>query len=243
MSRKLLIRDLIAGKKVQRPGLWIGKPHGATLQRYSEKSGARDEEELHRYFDDDLRWITPHYLKSTYRHPRGVSMRYWKDANPHGMAGGLLANAHTLAEIDALVWPDPAFLHFEECMANLNTAGDYYILSGFWSPFYHDLTYLFGTEELLLKMMLQPDLVHRALEKLCGFYLQANEMFFDQAGDRIDAVFFGNDFGAQQDCSFPRNSSMSFFCPGSCALPRRRMTAACRWCCTAADPYTAYSTG
>ena len=213
MSRRSFIRDLIAGKAVDRPGLWIGKPHEETIRLYCEKTGAWSEEELHRYFDDDLRWITPHYLKSTYRHPRGLSMRYWKDANPHGMAGGLLACASTTAEVDDLEWPEAKYLNFNECLAELHQAGDYYRLSGFWSPFFHDLTYLFGTEELLLKLMLQPEVVHRALEKLCHFYLEANEIFYRQAKGMIDAMFFGNDFGIQSDLLMAPEQFDEFFLP------------------------------
>jgi len=35
--------------------------------------------------------------------------------------------------------------------------------------------------------------------KVCEFYLEANERFFELAGDEVDAFFFGNDFGTQLD--------------------------------------------
>jgi uroporphyrinogen decarboxylase len=36
-------------------------------------------------------------------------------------------------------------------------------------------------------------------ERVCGFYLEANERFFRQAGTMVDGFFFGNDFGTQRD--------------------------------------------
>ncbi len=213
MTRRQLIRDLVAGKAVERCGLWIGSPQKETIELLNAATGTQGEEALHLYFDDDVRWITPHYMKSTYQHPAGLGMRYWKDANPHGMSGGILANATTIEEIDAVKWPEVKYLHFDECISALQNAGDYYRLSAFWSPFYHDLTYLFGTEELLLKLMLEPELVHRALEHLCNFYLEANELFYQQTTGLVDGMFFGNDFGTQKDMLFDPMQFEDFFLP------------------------------
>jgi uroporphyrinogen decarboxylase len=213
ISRRMLIWNLIAGKSVERCGLWIGSPRQETIEKLNLATGTKGEEALHRYFDDDVRWITPQYMKSTYRHPNGIPMRYWKDVNPHAMAGGLLAGAGSVSDVDSLNWPDVQFLHFDEILKKLEEAGDVYRLSGFWSPFFHDLTYLFGTEELLIKMLVQPELVHRALEHLCNFYLEANELFFQQSTGLTDALFFGNDFGAQNDLLMAPEQFEEFFLP------------------------------
>jgi uroporphyrinogen decarboxylase len=52
-------------------------------------------------------------------------------------------------------------------------------------------------EEYFVKMLAEPEIVHAATEKVCEFYYEANERFFAAAGDLIDAIFFGNDFGSQ----------------------------------------------
>ena len=56
---------------------------------------------------------------------------------------------------------------------------------------------LFGIEAYLTKMYTHPELVHAAMDRVCAFYYEANERFFDAAGDLIDAYFLGNDFGTQ----------------------------------------------
>lgn len=213
MGKRELIRDLISGKPVERCGLWIGSPKAETVEILNRATGTSGEEALHLYFDDDMRWITPQYVKSTYNHPSGTAMRYWKDANPHAMAGGLLAEASTIEEVDALMWPEIQYLNFDETHKKLEKAGDIYRLSGFWAPFFHDLTYLFGTEELLIKMLVQPELVHRALEHVCNFYLEANELFYTKSIGLIDALFFGNDFGAQNDLLMAPQQFEEFFLP------------------------------
>jgi uroporphyrinogen decarboxylase len=213
MSKRELIRELISGKPVERCGLWIGNPHKETVEKLNKATGTSGEEALHKFFDDDMRWITPQYIKSTYQHPSGIAMRYWKDTNPHAMAGGLLANAQSVSDVDALSWPDVRFLNFDETLRTLEATSDFYRLSGFWSPFFHDLTYLFGTEELLIKMLVQPDLVHRALEHVCNFYLAANEVFYQKSEGLIDALFFGNDFGVQNDLLMAPEQFEEFFLP------------------------------
>lgn len=213
MGKRDLIRNLISGKPVERCGLWIGSPKAETVEMLNRATGTSGEEALHLYFDDDMRWITPQYIKSTYQHPSGIAMRYWKDANPHAMAGGLLAEAGTIEEVDALMWPEVQYLNFDETHKKLEKAGDVYRLSGFWAPFFHDLTYLFGTEELLIKMLVQPELVHRALEHVCNFYLEANELFYAKSIGLIDALFFGNDFGAQNDLLMAPEQFEEFFLP------------------------------
>ncbi|MEI8205766.1 MAG: uroporphyrinogen decarboxylase family protein, partial [Kiritimatiellales bacterium] len=50
-----------------------------------------------------------------------------------------------------------------------------------------------------VKMYTDTEVVHTATDRLCQFYYEANERFLQEAGDELDAIFFGNDFGTQQD--------------------------------------------
>lgn len=213
MTRRAFIRALIAGEDVPRCGFWIGNPMPETIAAYERESGLQGLEAIERSLGDDIRWITPHYDPMTYRHPRGVKMRPWKDANPHGLAGGPLSAATTIAELDRFEWPDVRYLDFSTTIERLRQTGDYYRLSGFWSPFFHDLTYLLGTEDLLIKMYTDPDVIHEILNRLCGFYYEANELFYREAGDLIDGMFFGNDFGAQTDLLITPDQFETFFLP------------------------------
>jgi uroporphyrinogen decarboxylase len=81
----------------------------------------------------------------------------------------------------------------------LEGARDYYRASGFWAPFFHDVMDLFGMESYLTKMYTHPEIVQAVTDRVCSFYYEANELFFDQAQDLVDGYFFGNDFGTQRD--------------------------------------------
>lgn len=213
MTRRNFIKTLIEGKDVPRCGLWIGKPMQETLDIYKHDFGFDGLESIEQALGDDIRWITPHYEVSTYQHPRGLKMRPWKDLNPHGLAGGPLANADTIADLDKFEWPNPKYLNFSATIEKLQTVGDYYRLSGFWSPFFHDLTYMLGTEDLLIKMYTDPDLIKEILNRLCNFYYEANELFYQEAGNLIDGMFFGNDFGSQNDLLITPEQFTEFFLP------------------------------
>jgi uroporphyrinogen decarboxylase len=68
-------------------------------------------------------------------------------------------------------------------------------------------------EDLLMKMCTHPEVVHAMLNKLCGFYLEANEILYQQAGDLIDAHFMGNDFGSQTDLLMSPDQFEEFYLP------------------------------
>lgn len=213
MTRRERIKELIAGRGSGQCGFWIGKPAPETVKLYVSETGLPDLESIERYLNDDIRWITPHYIISTYKHPQGIKMRHWKDANPHGLEGGLLSHVTKIEEVESFDWPETRYLDFSETIRLLEHAGDYYRLSGFWSPFFHDLTYLLGTENLLIKMYTEPELVHIILDRLCSFYYEANELFYAQAGELIDGMFFGNDFGMQNDLLISSDQFSEFYLP------------------------------
>ncbi len=214
MTHRERIRDLIAGRPVDRCGFWLGAPPAETIAKLNAALGTRSREDVQRAFEEDVRWMTPSHAASTYRHPQGRSMRPWRDANPHGLTGqGLLSEVRSVADVERVTFPEVRYLDFTETLARLDAAGDCYRLSGFWAPFFHDLCYLFGTEELLMLLLAEPAIVRAALDRIAGFYYDANELFYAVAGNRMDAFFFGNDFGAQQGLLVSPTVFREFFLP------------------------------
>jgi uroporphyrinogen decarboxylase len=68
-----------------------------------------------------------------------------------------------------------------------------------WSPFFHIAADFFGMDNYFIKMYTNPEIVDAVTERIVQFYLDANELWLDLVADRIDAIFFGNDFGSQLD--------------------------------------------
>jgi uroporphyrinogen decarboxylase len=197
MSRRELIRRLIAGEPVERCGFWLGNPHPDTWPILHRHFGTSSEEELRRKLGDDVRWICPQFYANAYRDPDGRELFDASlDRSKHSVAP--FARCESPAELDAYPWPNPDYLNFDSCLADLRRAGDVYRLSGFWTCFYHNVADLFGMEEYFVKMHTHPELVDAVTDRVCRFYWEANERFFAAAGDLVDGFFFGNDFGTQK---------------------------------------------
>ncbi len=214
MKSRERIKRIIRGEAVDRCGFWLGKPQAATIEKINSAIKTGSLEEIQVQFNDDIRWITPQYITSTYIHPESKSMRPWKDANPHGLSKiGLLADCEDVSELDSIAFPESKYLDFTETIEELKKVGDSYRLSGFWSAFFHDLCYLFGTEEMLMLMLSDPEIIEEALERIGGFYLEANEKFFSQTRGLVDGLFIGNDFGMQEGLLFSPELFKRFFLP------------------------------
>ena len=196
MARRELIQRLVAGESVERCGFWLGNPHSDTWPILHQYFGTATEEELRQKLNDDCRWICPQFYDNAYQDPQGREL-FDASLDREKHTDHPLASCEDPAELDDFPWPDPAYLEFDQCVKDLETAGDVYRMSGFWTCFYHNIMDLLGMEEYLVKMYTHPEVVEAVTDRVCRFYYDANERFFAAAGDRVDAFFFGNDFGTQ----------------------------------------------
>jgi len=213
MNSRERIKNIIARNETDRCGFWLGNPHPDMLPVLYDFFGTEDEEKIRRNLNDDFRWITPQYIVSTYRHPEGKGIfdlwKYKKRLSEPGPLG----DASSVKDVLNYDWPDVSFLNFEETIFVLDNTGDFYRASGFWMPFFHDVSDLFGMENLLMKMYTDPEIIKAAVDMVCSFYYKANELFYNAAGERIDALFFGNDFGSQYDLLISPAQFDEFFLP------------------------------
>ncbi|MCF6335370.1 MAG: hypothetical protein L3J12_06490, partial [Spirochaetales bacterium] len=104
----------------------------------------------------------------------------------------------TIAEVEAWQWPDSdmvdiSTLRIQAAVWN----GQYSVLGGEWSPFWHDVIDLVGHENLYYLMYDHPEMTKLIFEKVTDYYFEASRMAFDEAADLIDIFFIGNDFGGQ----------------------------------------------
>jgi uroporphyrinogen decarboxylase len=178
---------------------------GASAEFWSKAKAqlALDDEELRRFFGDDFQRVHAGYagpaipLEHTgavYRTVFGVEREGLGYGQPidHPLA------IATLNEIHAYPWPDPAWV---DVIGLRDTAhawnGEFAILGGDWSPFWHDAIDLFGMEGLMRRMCEEPDAVDALLTHLVDYYFASSVRIFDAAKGAIDIFFFGNDFGSQ----------------------------------------------
>jgi uroporphyrinogen decarboxylase len=213
MTSRDRIRTIIGGAPADRCGFWLGNPHPSSLPALYAYFGTSTLEQLHLKLGSDLRWLSPQMTATVYRHPEGKGLFDIGHHKRSHAEPGPLSTCTSLREVENYEWPDPGYLDFSECLAELSAAGTHYRASGFWMPFFHDVIDLLGFEPLMLRLHDQPDIVNAVCERVCGFYLEANERFFAKAAGKVDATFFGNDFGTQRDLLISEKHFDEFFLP------------------------------
>jgi len=183
-----------------RCGFWHGNPHADAAAIYYPSLGVRDDMELSMALGDDFVWIM---ADQGWSRPDGRPMfdvlggRVRTSLNQDGV----FAETTSVAEVEAFDWPDPDHLDFSGVLTQVERARSHelYVLSGMWSPFFHVVADFFGMENYFVKMYTDPAVVDAVTERVVNFYLEANERYFAVVDDRMDAYFFGNDFGSQLD--------------------------------------------
>jgi len=151
---------------------------------------------------DDFRRVRAKYSGPEFDLSPGADSRTVFGVERHGMGYGQpmahpLAGA-TLADIEAYPWPDPAWTDASEVRADaLQWNGEYAILGGDWSPFFHDAIDLMGMDGLYFAMYDAPEVVDALMGRMTDYYLASSRRIFDAGADAMDVFFIGNDFGSQ----------------------------------------------
>lgn len=213
MTHRERIARIYAGESVDRPGFWLGNPHPEILAKLCAYLGVEGEEAVRRAVDDDCRWYSEWY--GVYRHPEGrpvFDVTHGVPKTSHGQAG-CFAECEDVAEVDAYPWPDAAYFDFAPLREKAAEGDGCWRFGGSWSCFFHIVADFFGMENYFMKMYTDPDVVHAVTRHVVDFYLQANTRLFTEQGDLIDAFFFGNDFGTQENTLISPENFQEFVLP------------------------------
>jgi hypothetical protein len=161
-----------------------------------------DDEELRARFGDDFRRVFSKYQLPDQQLGGGSVSRTVFGIERHGIGYGQPVShpfrEATLREVHDYPWPDPAWVDVSGIRADAERfGGQYAILGGEWSPFWHDAIDLAGMEQLYFRMFDEPEFVDALLGHIVDFYFEASRRAFETAADVIDVFFIGNDFGSQ----------------------------------------------
>jgi len=188
---------------------------GASVE-FWEKARRRlqlDDEGLRVRFGDDFRRVFAEYTGPEFPLSEGATCRTvfgierqglgYGQPMSHPLAPAVLLRENeavgaTLREVHDYAWPDPEWMDVSKIRAEAQTyKGEYAILGGDWSPFWHDAIDLLGMENLYIKMYAEPEFVDAVMQHLVDFYAEVSRRIFDAAADSIDIFFIGNDLGSQ----------------------------------------------
>ena len=159
-----------AHEQPDRVPLWCGASVEFWLK--AKRELGLDDEGLRVRFGDDFRRVFADYVgpeyplkheEATCRTVFGVERTGLGYGQPldHPLAGA------SLKEVHAYAWPDPAWMDTTKIKAAAEAyGGEYAILGGDWSPFWHDAIDLLGMENMCMKMYDAPAVVELDLEGL-----------------------------------------------------------------------------
>lgn len=203
MTSKERVLSALAHQTPDRTPLWHGVPQAEVLQNLYQHYGVQGEEALLRTIGDDFRWVGGYAWKDPAR-PK------WQFEMP----GATPAACETVADVEALPWPDPAFVDVSGLRQRCQAVADCAIMGGSWAPFFHEIGWLLGQEEYFVKMHTHPAVIEAMTERMIDFHIAANEKVFREAGDLIDFYFFGNDLGTQLGPFISPECFRQFILPG-----------------------------
>ncbi len=189
MTSRQRVLTALSHQAPDRTPLWLGVPKPEIVQALCAHYGVADYEAVMRRAGDDFRWAGHHGWK----HPQA--------RQPFDMTGCPRppGECETVADVDALPWPDPQYIDVADTRAACQAARDagFAVMGGSWAPFFHQVGWTMGQEEYFIKMHTHPEVVEAFTERIVDFYMAANDRVFEVAGDLIDFYFFGNDLGTQ----------------------------------------------
>jgi len=201
MTPRERVLAAFAHEQPDRVPRWCGA--SAEFWAKAKRDLALDDEALRVRVGDDFRRVRAEYAgpafplrraEATCRTIFGIERTGLGYGQPleHPLAGATVRQVHDYP------WPDPAWMDVSKIRGQaLSFGGQYAILGGDWSPFWHDAIDLLGMENLYLKMYDEPKLVDAVMGHMLDYYAAVSERVFDAAGDAIDIFFIGNDLGSQ----------------------------------------------
>lgn len=194
------------------------------IERWLEHFGARDSLDLRYKLGLDLLESRPvHVGRST---KRGLTIWGGKD-DAYGSAGAgysrerggyPLADATSVADIERFTWPDPDEFDYEVVAKVLRTVPEDKARSvkaaysveeegftreelswarGLWLPLICTLFDLFGLQETLIKIYVEPKLIEAAIAHVETFLLEFSRRLLEATRGLVDIYWLGDDFAMQ----------------------------------------------
>ena len=129
-----------------------------------------------------------------------------------------LHDAASLADIENHEWPRVEWFDFSGLKQLCTDFRDYAVstpglhIEGYHGVF-HMLTYLFGMEKTMMDLVINPDCIKAAIERIMRFFKGYYERIFEETQGKIDFLFYKDDFGAQNSQLISRDMFLEFFYP------------------------------
>ncbi|MHB1001196.1 MAG: uroporphyrinogen decarboxylase family protein [Armatimonadota bacterium] len=110
-----------------------------------------------------------------------------------------LADITTLSEVENYTWPDPSGYDFVgNAKAAEGFAKQYALRGPYWVPVFCQVCDLFGMEEAMVRMSIDPAIFEAVLNHVFEFTISVCESMMDAYGDDLPILCLGDDFATQR---------------------------------------------
>jgi len=117
------------------------------------------------------------------------------------VVGPPLADAQTIADVEAHPWPDPDWFDYEGLRSTCEALSEYALVIRDPGPYatcvLRVAMFLRGMEKLMMDLAMNPDLAQSIIERVERFYLEFDRRIFEAVGDLTDIYFIADDMGVQ----------------------------------------------
>lgn len=109
-----------------------------------------------------------------------------------------LADARSLAEIEAYAWPDVGLCDFEAAAESARAMSRYAVRGPYWMPLFCRACDMFGMEEAMVRMSLEPALFEAVIERVADYIAEYCRRLIAACGDAMPILCLGDDFATQR---------------------------------------------
>ncbi len=109
-----------------------------------------------------------------------------------------LAEAETIADLEAHPWPDPTTVDTEELVRRCDAVGDHARMLMTSCRMYFDTIEMLGMEKYMMWLVERPEMVHWIMNRLTEYCEKLCERAFSVVRGRADTVWMLSDFGSQR---------------------------------------------
>ena len=169
--------------------------------------GVEDDEGVWRALGIDLRSVWPTYFGPPSENFDDGSYADWwglrrrKLGAFEEVVAPPLANARSVADIEAYRWPDPDWFDYEAMRETCEAQSEYAIVVRDPGPnatcVLRVAMFLRGMEKLMLDLALNPDLARAIIARVEEFYFEFDRRIFEAVGDLTDIYLIADDVGTQ----------------------------------------------
>ena len=110
-----------------------------------------------------------------------------------------LGHAQSTKDVEDYVWPSSENYDYKDVAERIKLDAPRYATRGpEWTPIFDRVCSLFGMENALLHLMLEPAIFEAAAQQVFNVYYEYIEKFLAACGNNLDILLFGDDFATQR---------------------------------------------